>query len=844
MFALPSLSQSIHTGTAYPLFSAQKIGKEKIKVVNLSELNSPDHDYCPVMFNDGILFTSDRINPGSTKGKDSDFYFSSFTLDGKLETPKIYNSDLNSEFQEGMATISPDGKTLVFSRDIKTIERASGFSDVRLYSATWKNGSWGNIKKMSINMRNYSSGHPAFSPSGKELYFVSNRPGGSGATDIYVSTLKKGKWTKPKNLGSKVNTLKSELFPYVDSSGVLYFSSNRKGGQGLMDIYVSSTNADGKWSRAVNMGAPYNSNRNDFGFLINKDGKSGYLSSNRSGGIGGNDIYYWGPETNQPDESITTDNVNTNELEDELVSTTIYVLDDKSELPLANAKVSMKDEYENIMEWTSDSSGKIELERSVSELNLLTVEHPLYGKRLFNPALINDEVKTFSVALSKQTCVKLSGKLVDESGKPIQLDKVRVALANLSTLEKEETLTNSDGSFEFCLDCKSDFSIKAFPTDYYLDEIFVSTKNLDCNDVGLLYAEMKLSKVGEEDEVLASRNMNTLDPKISDKEAVIRNAKNKSMLESISIAEGEEEDFETEIEIVEEEIEMIDAPVEETTIEEPALETIEEEIPVEAELVLPPPAENDFTSIPNIYYDFNSFEIKEEDKRYLKDLSDYLKTNPNKNLSINSFTDTKGKKAYNKWLSKRRAQEVMEYLVMNGVEKARLKAVGKGELEEIANEETAPEMLATTSRRTEFKILDNLEEVNESDAGLGKVGNVGNSGEVYVSNIHYGFDAHRLNDDSSIEVEKLIKELKMKPDLKVEIRSHTDSRGNEEYNQWLSQKRANEVVRYITAKGIEANRLTARGYGETELINGCSDNVDCSKSDHYANRRTEFVFKN
>jgi outer membrane protein OmpA-like peptidoglycan-associated protein len=111
---------------------------------------------------------------------------------------------------------------------------------------------------------------------------------------------------------------------------------------------------------------------------------------------------------------------------------------------------------------------------------------------------------------------------------------------------------------------------------------------------------------------------------------------------------------------------------------------------------------------------------------------------------------------------------------------------------------------------------------------------------IKIENIYYDFDKSNIRPDAAVELDKLVKIMKDNPTIWIELGSHTDSRGNDQYNQWLSQRRANSAVQYIIDRGIEKNRITAKGYGESKLLNNCSNGVKCSESAHQLNRRTEF----
>ncbi|MFC4210012.1 OmpA family protein [Pedobacter lithocola] len=111
---------------------------------------------------------------------------------------------------------------------------------------------------------------------------------------------------------------------------------------------------------------------------------------------------------------------------------------------------------------------------------------------------------------------------------------------------------------------------------------------------------------------------------------------------------------------------------------------------------------------------------------------------------------------------------------------------------------------------------------------------------IKLENIYYDFDKADIRPDAAVELDKLVKVLEDNPTIWIELSSHTDSRGNDQYNQRLSQSRANSAVQYIIYRGINKNRITAKGYGESQLINDCANGIKCSEAEHQLNRRTEF----
>jgi outer membrane protein OmpA-like peptidoglycan-associated protein len=192
---------------------------------------------------------------------------------------------------EASATYSKDGKLMVFARSNDGSRK--GPTDVDLYqSKLGPDGNWSDPELLSVSSLTAWDASPALSPDGKTLYFSSNREGGKGGNDLYRSTLDaNGRWGKPTNLGETINTAGDEMFPYVTEDGKLYFASDGQAGFGGLDLFVATRNKE-EGTKVENLGMPINSKADDFG-IVYKNAYEGYLSSNREGGKGDDDIYYF-----------------------------------------------------------------------------------------------------------------------------------------------------------------------------------------------------------------------------------------------------------------------------------------------------------------------------------------------------------------------------------------------------------------------------------------------------------------------------------------------------------------------------------------------------------------------
>ena len=220
--------------------------------------------------------------------------------EGEITNIQRFSENINTKYHESNVTFTKDLKTVYFSRDNyinkKTAKDDEGWVLVQLYKANVdENGEWTNIQPLPFNSKNYQTGHPALNAKENKLYFTSDMPGGYGATDIYVVDINSdGTYGKPKNLGANVNTRKKEMFPFIDSNNVLYFSSNGIGnGFGQLDIYATKIIGYEPIEPAMNLGKSINSAKDDFAFTYKNGEKNGYFSSNREGGKGDDDIYYF-----------------------------------------------------------------------------------------------------------------------------------------------------------------------------------------------------------------------------------------------------------------------------------------------------------------------------------------------------------------------------------------------------------------------------------------------------------------------------------------------------------------------------------------------------------------------
>ncbi len=212
----------------------------------------------------------------------------------ELNSAVKFSKSINTKYHEAAVAFSPDHNTMYFTRNNfgKKLRRDSqGVNHLKLYRSQKVNGEWSEAEELPFNGEDYSTGHPAVSPDGKQLYFVSDRPGSMGETDIFtVDIYEDGTYSIPKNLGTKINTEQKEMFPFFTGTK-LYFSSDGHTGIGGLDVFEAEFDEEEGFQDVKNMGKPINSGQDDFSFIVSEETQKGYFASNRDGGKGDDDLY-------------------------------------------------------------------------------------------------------------------------------------------------------------------------------------------------------------------------------------------------------------------------------------------------------------------------------------------------------------------------------------------------------------------------------------------------------------------------------------------------------------------------------------------------------------------------
>ncbi len=327
-------------------------------VKRMEKFNSRRGEFCPMLYGDKydqLYFTSSRTPKGANKDKDetisaitgqrnNDFFLVKQDEQGNWLAPVELEDEVNTEFDEGTPSFSKDGNTMYYTYCAQDPE---GPRTSEIYVSTRSSAKWGKGTRASIVKDSVTAlGHPAVSPDGKYLYYVSDAVGGFGGKDIFRSRLVGNDFGPMENLGPDINTPGDEMFPYVRDSVTLYFASNGHPGMGGLDLFKATQDSTGKW-HVENLKAPINSMGDDFGITFEGNKEKGFFSSNRNDARGYDHLYSF-----------------------ELPIITIFIegiVSDVDENPIENATVRIvgKDGLNEKVLAKKDGTYRVELERDI-----------------------------------------------------------------------------------------------------------------------------------------------------------------------------------------------------------------------------------------------------------------------------------------------------------------------------------------------------------------------------------------------------------------------------------------------------------------------------------------------
>ncbi len=758
------------------------------KVYNLGDVNSPVSDFCPVFYKEGIVFATERIRdlvshsesnwngnpylalvyakgekissyenqPAGVK-KDSVYY----------EKANLFAEKFSGDGHYGPACFNSDYSEMFFTKVDNTVtKRHSSVAQPKLY---WTKHAGGWSKPvMLFSSNDYATGHPSLSKDGQYLYFSSNRPGGQGGTDIWVSKRNGDGWDEPQNLGPEVNTKGDETFPHIGTENVLYFSSNGHPGFGGLDIF-SAIQKDNKWGNVTNMMPPINSTADDFGIIFKED-NGGYFSSNRAGGKGSDDLY--GFSLSGLITSVSGKILLSSKTDDGAQNVKVFLLTDKGNiLQSTSTDRSGFFRFENLF---ADQSYMIKVDESdpnlvnqrkyyLTDSKNRVVRMIVRGQNGFfifenlPPDLtklapyIEDDVslKNFSIA---------GNMYAGDNRTPIENTKIN--LLNTKGDVVQSTTTNAFGSFVFMnLSPDQDFTVTLDASDPSLakQKVYFTNKG---------GKEIAMGSGGSFKFQILSSDKNTLDLlKVEDSQLLVD-------LKGTLYADKNGKDR-----IKNSTINLVD----------------------ENGTVVGSSQTDDFGN-----FKFINLAV---DKNYMVRLKE---DDPSISFKDVFLADSRGRIVAT---LKSASGKFFRYTYIPSDEKA----------------------LSTIYFDDPWLKVSQMQSKAKKDSATNTM--------TIIENVYYDYQKWNLLPQTIITLNKVVGVMKASPDITLDLISHTDSRGSDEFNMKLSEKRAQTAVDYIIAKGIDKKRLTAIGKGETQLVNKCKNGVECSEEEHAQNRRTEFKVK-
>lgn len=305
----------------------KEISNDTLYIAKPINVNTAQTDYATSLYKDGLILVSGRSNKYSkqinrqTKDHYFNLYFSK-KVGTSYSIPQPLSKDLNSKYHEGSASFSSNEKFIYFSRN-KGVVDLNGQAQLHIYISRYNNKKWDKPELFQYASDDYSTGHPSISKDGKLLFFISNMPGGYGGTDIYYCRKQGFSWGPPINLGPSINTSGNEMFPYINENNTLYFASNGHIGFGGLDIFKSIFEQN-NWAYPINIGYPFNSDKDDFAYLFDHKKKIGYFSSNRNNS---DDIFEF--QNNPEKQKILKGKISKLRPNEPIDSVTVYLVDKK-----------------------------------------------------------------------------------------------------------------------------------------------------------------------------------------------------------------------------------------------------------------------------------------------------------------------------------------------------------------------------------------------------------------------------------------------------------------------------------------------------------------------------------
>jgi len=401
----------------------------EIKTENFAH-NSDADDSTPVLWRDKLVFSSDRSQGLTQKsgwtGRSFINLFYSEKTDNGFTEPKVFSGKLSQSNKNTGNPSFVDSTRIFFTRNSVELSKRKIYNLSLFTARSTGNTRWENVEVLPFSSKEYNFMHPAASADGKYLYFVSDKGGGEGGTDIWVSKRTEKGWSRTKNLGVNVNTAANEGYPFIDRNGRLYFCSKGHPGYGGFDVFMTEQDENGEWKKPVNLGSPINSPRDDISIFIDAKMKKGMFTSNRSGGD--DDIYLFeiirGHDEKPTLPAVVPVMIEKEEEEIAIEKKTVEIVEEKvekkSEAVIEEKKVEIEEEVEIVVEKKEKIEEKADL---IVEEKVVEVEPVIEEKTLVTEeeeVLITEKSEDVTPTIVAETPVEIDVSETEKEKSKVQ----------------------------------------------------------------------------------------------------------------------------------------------------------------------------------------------------------------------------------------------------------------------------------------------------------------------------------------------------------------------------------------------------------------------------------------
>ncbi len=454
-----------------PQLFERLIGDSTRSSIRTVPINSPQADLGMSILDELLLFSSARgegIGGGRTYRWDEQPYlnlYSALLKGSTAEEPVVMRKDINSRYHDGTVSYDSLAKRMYFTRNnyfygVKDRSR-QGDLNLGIYYSDVVTGEfgqpeWGGLVPFDHNDPEHNYGHPFISPDGRRLYFISDRPGGQGGTDIWFSDNLGNQWSPPQNMGPKVNTAGDEMYPLITPDSVLYFASEGHPGLGGLDLFRTRLGPDGP-GYVFNLGYPINTRWNDHSLLLLND-SIGFLASDRPGGAGSDDIY-----------GCT------------IASPRLYlsgrVVDKSTRMPVDGALISLKDgnaRFVRNYKVTAEPEGSFTIVTDHQERFEVLANKAGYMQGTANIITDKDELGAIVIELVKYDYLAEGSVIHGDTG--ALMDSVAVALTDAQGNVLATITTDAGGRYSFPLMPELDYRLLVEHQGYFKQSVRLTTK--------------------------------------------------------------------------------------------------------------------------------------------------------------------------------------------------------------------------------------------------------------------------------------------------------------------------------------------------------------------------------